>query len=85
MVVVYETKCRVTKKCYIGNTQQKLKNCMIQYFLELSDLMKKGEASDFFALHFSAHAHKVNEIRQRAYKHRNSFVPTVKPLELVDI
>ena len=52
-IVVYKATCDVTKKFYIGNTQQKLKARMTQHFNETKDAANNGSSTDSFAKHFA--------------------------------
>ena len=53
--VVYKATCKVCNMCYIGNTQQYIKNRMDQHFSDTARLVNCGEKSDSFADHFAKH------------------------------
>ena len=52
-IVVYKITCTLTKKVYIGNTQQNFKKRMAGHFQDVKRLMDKGEHSNSYAKHFA--------------------------------
>lgn len=53
-IIVYEVKCKITDKVYIGNTQQHFKKRMQQHFGEMKNLFCKEIPSDSYAKHFAS-------------------------------
>ena len=51
-IVIYEAKCEITKKVYVGNTQQNFKDRMGQHFGDVKRLVQTGKKSDSYARHF---------------------------------
>ena len=51
-IVIYEAKCKVTNKVYVGNTQQNFKDRMGQHFGDVKRLVQTGKKSDSYAKHF---------------------------------
>jgi hypothetical protein len=58
MCVVYKATCRICNQPYIGQTQQKLKDCMGQHLNDVKKLVTKGTKSDSFASYFTQHCKK---------------------------
>jgi hypothetical protein len=54
-VIVYEIKCKITGKSYIGCTQQNLKNRMQGHLNDVQKLHHKNIKSDSYAKHFANH------------------------------
>ena len=52
-VIVYETKCNITGKVYIGNTSRHFKRRMQEHFDQVKRLREKGIRSDSYAKHFA--------------------------------
>ena len=50
--VVYKVTCRECDEFYIGNTQQKMKNCQGQHLNDVKKLVLRGESLDSFTDHF---------------------------------
>ena len=53
-IVVYQTTCLKTNKCYIGNTQQHVKTRTQGHIQDVKNLFINGKSSDSFALHFAS-------------------------------
>jgi hypothetical protein len=49
MCVVYKATCKICNQPHIGQTQQKLKDCMGQHLNDVKKLVTKGTKSDSFA------------------------------------
>ena len=58
MCVIYKATCKICDESYIGQTQQKLKDCMGQHLNDIKKLVTKGTKSDSFASHFAHHCKK---------------------------
>ena len=52
-IVVYQATCLLTRKRYIGNTQQHVKKRMQQHVQDTKNLFVKNKKSDTFASHFT--------------------------------
>ena len=52
---VYEAKCNLCNKSYIGQTQNFVKTRIGQHIGDVRHLLKRGTASDTFASHFASH------------------------------
>jgi hypothetical protein len=61
--VVYKVTCRLCGDFYIGNTQQKMKNCQGQHLHDVKKLVQTGVWSDSFANLFAKHC-KEDNIKQ---------------------
>ena len=71
-IVVYKATCDITKKFYIGCTQQKLKTRMTQHFNETVSSANKGLSSDSFAKHFALQAIKEGKTTAKDVRDRTS-------------
>jgi hypothetical protein len=58
MCVVYKATCKICNESYIGQTQQKLKDCMGQHLNDVKKLVTKVTKLDSFASHFAHHCKK---------------------------
>ena len=58
-------------KFYIGNTQQKLKIGMNQYFTDVRNLVNKDQTSDSYAKHFATHFSKGDNITAQKVREIN--------------
>ena len=54
-IVVYEAKCKICKDCYVGCTQQTLKDRTTQHLSDVVKMVNKDFTSDSFAAHFAKH------------------------------
>jgi hypothetical protein len=58
MCVIYKATCKICDQSSIGQTQQKLKDCMGQHLIDVKKLVSKGTKSDSFPSHFAHHCKK---------------------------
>ncbi len=58
MCIVYKATCKICNQPYIGQTQQKLQDCMGQHLNDVKKLVTNGTKSDSFASHFTQHCKK---------------------------
>ena len=55
IIVVYKTECKDCNKCYIGNTQQKLKVWTTQHINDICAIVDNNKTTDSLAKHFATH------------------------------
>ena len=60
--VVYKVECKLTKKIYIGTTQQFLKTRMQQHQSEVRSLQRTGRRYDSYARHFATQLQNFHPI-----------------------
>jgi len=61
MCIVYQAKCTICNKIYIGNTQQKMKSRQGQHLHDVREMTLKEKKSDSFAAHFATYFPKKSK------------------------